>query len=548
MTNTTRTIDGRMYSEFVKHGTDSLGTRRSEINDLNVFPIPDGDTGDNMYMTISAGANLTDVESVSAAAKEISRRMLYGARGNSGVILSRIFYGIAEGLSDIDTAGVAEMKSAMRVAVREAYSAVDTPVEGTMLTVFRDGVDAAESCGDSSTLNDYFAAFLGAMRDSLTHTPEKLRVLRDAGVIDSGGAGLVAIAEGILTEGGVKADESENNSGSAAIPDFSLFGSDSVLEYGYCTEFLLRLQSSKTDTDSFDEKELARGLAEFGDSIVSFKDGSIVKVHIHTFVPGKVLSFCQQYGEFLTLKIENMTLQHNGKLKSSDTPDSGIKPAVRKKYGIVAAASGDGMKKMFTELGADIVIDGGQCTNPSAEDFIRAFGDVYSENILVFPNNGNIIMAAEQAAALWKESKVTVIKSKNIGEGYIALSGLDTSVGTAEEIEASLCDEMSRVCTGMISRASKNGEFDGISVKSGDYIGFSDHRIYSAENSPYAAAEKLIDEIGGGDFGVCIIVAGSDADSDETRKIAEYAESSFPIEVIVTDGGQPLYDYIIIFD
>ena len=306
----TEQIDAELYLNLVRGGAARLAQNRQTINDLNVFPIPDGDTGDNMYMTIEAGSSASG-ETLSQMASAVSSGMLLGARGNSGVILSRIFAGIAKGFEGLKKADIKAFTQAMKFGVKEAYTAVSQPVEGTILTVMREGVDAAEG---SSSIDEFLDLWIAGMDLSLQHTPELLDVLKKAGVVDSGGAGLLCIGEGMraaLKGEIVLEDLPSSQAGPAPKVDFNAFTEDSVLEFGYCTEFLLRLQRSKVDLDSFDESVIHDWLASQGDSLVFFRDGSIVKVHVHTKDPGAILSKCRQWGEFLTIKVENMTLQHH---------------------------------------------------------------------------------------------------------------------------------------------------------------------------------------------------------------------------------------------
>ncbi|MFR3309556.1 MAG: DAK2 domain-containing protein [Christensenellales bacterium] len=312
-------IDGSTFADMIVSGAANLSSNKTAVNDLNVFPIPDGDTGDNMFMTIESGARMlrdSDSDSLSEASSVASRGMLLGARGNSGVILSRIFSGISKGLENKPSADVRVLHLAMERGIQESYSAVPVPVEGTILTVYRDAVKfAGDRIDENSTLDSYFRDFNTELRRSLEHTPEQLDVLKEAGVVDSGGAGLVYIFDGMLAalEGTGKQLAETATASSAPRIDLSLFTEDSELKFGYCTEFLLRLQHKKTDIDSFDIDEFIRGLSELGDSVVAFRDGSIVKVHVHSLTPGKVLDYGQRFGEFLTLKVENMTLQHSSK-------------------------------------------------------------------------------------------------------------------------------------------------------------------------------------------------------------------------------------------
>ena len=407
--NTTR-LNGALYAQMISSGADHLSCYRKEVNDLNVFPIPDGDTGDNMLATVYSGADATEGQfdgALSDIADKGAHGMLLGARGNSGVILSRIFSGIKKGFADVREATLDDIARAMRLGVEEAYHAVPEPVEGTILTVFSDSVRFANAriTADSS-LESYFGDLVDEMQRALERTPDQLPVLREAGVVDSGGAGLLYIFEGMRRVLNGEAVEKGEAHGAAPKADLNAFDENSELTFGYCTEFLLRLQRRKGDPESFDLNAFIEYLNSVGNSVVAFREGSIVKVHVHTMRPGDILNRCQRYGEFLTLKVENMSLQHN----ETDLPTFAAKvPKARKKTGIVAVAAGEGLKELFRSLGADEVIDGGQSMNPSAADFLNAFERINADTVYVFPNNGNVLLTAEQARDLFPSSDVRVL-------------------------------------------------------------------------------------------------------------------------------------------
>ena len=553
----TKELNGSLFAHMVEGGAARLNNNRVIVNELNVFPIPDGDTGDNMYMTIDSGfsavADGAD-EDLNTTSRQIAKGMLLGARGNSGVILSRIFAGISQGFEGVEVADVRTFAKAMERGVAESYSAVQTPVEGTILTVYSDAVRYANSrITDNTDFEAYFEDFLDELRASLDRTPTLLDVLREAGVVDSGGAGFVYIAEGMqdalhgaeFTNAGITGDEKKSGP-----QNLSSFTEDSVLEFGYCTEFLLRLQTAKVGPlADFDERPLIDWLIANGESVVAFRDGSALKVHIHTMTPEAILAHCHEYGEFLTLKIENMMLQHNETTVRNNYV-SGAKPKKpRKGFGIVAVAAGDGIRETFLNLGADAVVDGGQSMNPSAESFLEAFGEVNAANILVYPNNSNIILTAEQAAKLYEDANVRVIPSRSIGECYAALSLLDVSSGDIDEIERSSIEIMSSVVTGTVSKACRSTERDGVSVKDGDYIGFSGGTIYADSASAVETALKLADKLGADDFGILMLICGKDADAEAARELKEALQKAHRMtEVILLEGGQPIYEYIMVLE
>ncbi len=568
----TKILSGQLYAEMLKQGSLTLKANKSIVNDLNVFPIPDGDTGDNMYMTISFGADLAlketsgDLGKVAHAAAD---GMLRGARGNSGVILSRIFAGISKGLEGCTEADVRKMGEAFTEGVRQSYSAVTTPVEGTILTVFKDSTNAANAkITDDSTLETYFEDFTKELKESLERTPDLLDVLKEAGVVDSGGAGLLYIADGMKNRvNGIIKYEDNGEEDTAPKPqavNFDLFGPDSELEFGYCTEFLLRLQNAKTDIENFDIEGLIKYLNDIGDSVVAFRDGSIVKVHVHTFTPGIVLEHCRQYGEFLTIKIENMTLQHHNTTVQNryngdeaerneqvgdDVDTSFFKKEIRKKYGIVSVAAGEGVKSMFSEIGVDAVVDGGQSMNPSAQDLVDAFKKVNADTIFVLPNNKNIILTAKQAAALYTGSEVRVLPTKTIGDGYAAVSMMDLSLDTADEVEQSATDSMEGVVTGLVSTATRNTEKDGIKVKAGDYLGFADDTIYYSGDSKIEALLTLAEKLDADDKAVLLLIRGEGASEEENDEVMEALSGILhSVEIIPIEGKQPIYDFMMVLE
>ena len=549
----TETLTGKLFSAMVSQGAVKLDGNRQAVNDLNVFPVPDGDTGDNMYMTLDAGVREAAADaSLSEVAASLSHGMLLGARGNSGVILSRIFAGISEGLSGLDQADVKQFAAAMKSGVESAYHAVSNPVEGTILTVLREGVEGVPAEGVPD-LEQWFAALMEAMRASLAHTPELLPVLKDAGVVDSGGAGLLCIVDGMHDALCGRISESRSAADPAGKPAVRLddFGPDSVLEFGYCTEFLLRLQTAKVGpVDAFDASVIKDYLDGAGDSVVCFRDGSIVKAHVHTHTPGEILSHVQRWGEFLTVKIENMTLQHSEVTIQdhfSQAPQQADYVRHRLRYGIVAVASGAGVVQMFKDAGVEEVIAGGQTMNPSAQDFLEAFDRIDAETILVFPNNSNIILAARQAAELYRKARVVVLPSKSIGEGYVAAASLDRDCHDTDELVASVQETMDSVQTCLVSRALRDTQQDGVTVHEGDYIGFVHGRILSADPDRNEAARLAAAQLDLAGHDVALVLWGQDTPSDQAQALVERLQADYPrTEIIPTDGAQPVYDYIIV--
>lgn len=549
-------LDGELYSNLVKRATINLNIHTEEINNLNVFPIPDGDTGSNMLLTMTGGKNavIKGEKNLSKSSSAISSGMLLSARGNSGVILSQFFDGISEGFKDLEQADINQIGQAFKQGVKHAYEAVMTPVEGTILTVVKDATEYACSVS-ADTILDFIENFIKEAKLSLERTPDLLPVLKKAGVVDSGGAGLIYIMKGMRQYlKGETVTEPENTANTPAPSSINLdaFTSDSVLEFGYCTELLLRLQNAKTDVESFSVETIKEELNRIGNSVVAFKTGSIIKLHVHTMTPDKVLAFCQKFGEFLTVKIENMSLQHNSINGSEDDDDitTNVKTSQEKKeYGIVAVAAGSGIKNMFKEHGADIIVDGGQSMNPSAQDFINAFGQVNANNIFVFPNNSNVILAAQQAAKMYKDANIIVIESTTIGEGYAALTMMDTSSNNTEQIIDDIKMAMQGVDTYYVSHCVRDAEMDGIQLHNGDYIGFKGKKILVDTQDRQHTTLQTVEKIDFTDHEVCILIRGKDSTEYEEQEVKKYMSLKHPgIEIYEIDGGQDIYSYIFIVE
>ena len=543
-----RTLDGILFARMINSGAANLKAHAKEINDLNVFPIPDGDTGDNMLLTMMGGVrhNEATSEGLDEMSCRVSSGMLLSARGNSGVILSQFFEGIKNGFAGLQTADTKEIGEAFRQGVKQAYGSVMTPTEGTILTVVREATEyACEQNTDSPEA--FLGVFIDEAKRSLARTPELLPVLKKAGVVDSGAAGLIYIVDGMMR---AVIGEDIEDFGDVPEPsgelDLDAFNEDSVLEFGYCTELLVRLQNAKTDISTFDVKVITDYLQTVGDSIVTVRNGSIVKLHVHTRLPQKVLEFCQQYGEFLKVKIENMSLQHNNTVteERENTPQK-----ERKKYGVVAVASGEGLKQTFIDRGADVIVDGGQSMNPSAEDFIIAFDEVNADVIFVFPNNGNIVLTAQQAAHLYEKSDVRVIESTTIGAGYASLAMLDTNSGDTDAIVEDLRMAMDGVITAEISHCVRDASIDGTDLHTGEYIGFVGKNLLAANENRLAAVCETIDKIGFAGYEVCIVIFGKESTDEEALQIEKYVRSNYKgKEVYIINGGQDVYDYIMIVE
>ena len=562
-----KVLGGFLWAKMAIGGLASLRKNADEVNRLNVFPVPDGDTGDNMRMTIESGIRAIeniDSDNLAEVMRTLSHGMLLGARGNSGVILSQFFAGLAKGLDGEDEADAETFGRALELGVEQAYASVMTPTEGTILTVAREAVEyAVARITPKSTIRTLFSDLVGEMRASLERTPETLAVLKEAGVVDSGGAGLLYIMDGFnqVLNGGEISDDflpSQSADTAKSAPVTSGFGPDSEMTYGYCTELLLQLQRAKCDIDAFDVEALKAFLASIGDSIVAFKTDSIVKLHVHTFTPDRVLEYGRRFGEFLTVKIENMSVQHTeteteraaeASAKTETAPTAAPEPPKEKKrYGVVAVTNGPGVDALYLELGADATVSGGQTQNPSTNDFLDAFAGVYAEHIFVFPNNSNIFMAAQQAAEIYEDATVHVIPSKNVGTGYVALSSANLEAEEPETVIAEMTEAMARVTAGYISPSIRDAELNGVTIKNGDTIGIIDKEIIVSTPDRESAAHAMVDRLLGlPDKFMLTVFCGVDATEEERGELAAYVESAHPsAEAYFIDGGQEVYPYILI--
>ena len=552
----TMKVNGELYKLIVKNGAVSLRNNYKKIDALNVFPVPDGDTGTNMAMTIEAGvAAIENVNesSVYLMAKALSRGMLMGARGNSGVILSQLFRGIYKGLAEYEEVGAKELAKAFKSGVDQAYKAVMKPVEGTILTVVKDATNAVcKKINKKHSIEEFFEIFMAEGNASLERTPDLLPVLKDAGVVDSGAAGFMCIAEGmqkaVLGEilEPVDADKVVTSTVSR-----NSFNAHSELTYGYCTEFILQLQHKKVDIAKFKEKVIIEKLETLGDSIVCIKDEDIIKVHVHTKTPGEVFNFAQQFGEFITIKVENMSVQHTESNVVEEPCDCEQcvemrANLARKKFAVVAVASGDGLVNLFKSMGVDYVVHGGQTMNPSAEDFVKAFDSINAENIIVFPNNGNIVMAAKQAGKYYEKANVVVVNSKSLAQGYSALTMLDVSSEDLDQIVEEIEGVIKNVTTGLITYSIRDAQIDGVDIHKDDYIGIVNGKMVASNKDKVESVVKLLNSANICDKEIITIIKGMDATEEETNRIVEYIEENYPdIETDVVDGNQEVYSFIL---
>ena len=544
-------IDGQDLATLIVMGAKNLANDFERINALNVFPVPDGDTGTNMKMTIEGGAQeglKNKDKNIGAVAKAIARGMVLSARGNSGGITSQFFKGLSLGLEGKESVSVLEFADAMISGTKKSYSVVQNPTEGTILTVMREAGDLAkEHINAETTFPEYFKIYLEEAKVSLEHTPDLLEVLKKAGVIDSGGAGFCLIVEGML-KASLGEDIDSTVSFSSSIVDNSSFDADSELTWGYCTEFILQLQNSKVDTQTFDLNIITEYLETIGNSIVSFKDDDLVKVHVHTFDPGLVLTEMRKYGEFVTIKIENMNINHSESNEIIGTSQEPVEEKrEHKKYASVAVANGEGLVRSFKDMGVDEVVTGGQTMNTSTQDFLEAFEKIDAEYILVFPNNGNIVMAAKQAAENYTKAKVYVVPTKTIAEGYSAVSMLNFELDDIDEIMKNEIETIKSVSTLEVTYSIRNTEIDGIKIKKGDYICIYDGQLVSAKKDRIDAVKDALRKIKDfDDKQVMTVLCGQDVKIEEADQIKEFAEAlNSYIEVYPLKGNQDIYSYII---
>lgn len=546
-------IDGNLLKEMILCGANTLHNNHLEIDALNVFPVPDGDTGTNMSLTFNAGASeIKDNNSNDAydIAKKLSKGLLMGARGNSGVILSQIFRGFAmalEGHKSIDSVLLAK---AFENGAKVAYKAVMRPVEGTILTVIREASEkVVEYAKPGQDVEDVLAYFVKEAEISLEHTPELLPVLKEVGVVDSGGAGLLLVLTGFMA--GINGDRIDfvdlrDVDGNTSM----LEGIDSGEEgYGYCTEFIIRLEPSLID--KFKEEQLKNELALIpGESIVVVQDEEIVKVHVHTLKPGNALNCAQKFGEFVKLKIENMQEQadtinsNNGSIV--DVDDSNPKKVYEaKETAVISVCAGSGLEEAFLEIHCDHVVSGGQTMNPSTEDMVQAIRDVNANNVIVLPNNSNIVMTAQQAATILEgEINVVVIPTKTIPQGLSACIMFNPDAPLEDSIEE-MNEAASNVKTGQVTFAIKDTNIDGVEIKANDYMAIVEKDIITCKDDKLKAAKACLEGIIDDDSELITLIVGEDVNDSEVDELSSYVEDNYDVEMEVIYGKQPVYSFII---
>ena len=565
-----KSITGQELKQLFLSGANNLYNHYPEVDKLNVFPVPDGDTGMNMNLTLTSGAkeieNKNDND-ISVIASAFSRGLLMGARGNSGVITSQIFKGFSNACTGKKSLDVKEFAKAFGSAKETAYKAVMRPVEGTILTVIREASAALiDRVKDSFTIEQALDVLLEEAKKSLAHTPDLLPVLKQVGVVDSGGAGLTIVFEGMAKAAHGKFVERNTNPAkgemsSPIIAPEQYAGaqlSEDEEGYGYCTQFILRLGKPEEGKKSFVEKSFKKFLTSNGNSVVIVRDEDIVKVHVHTLTPGTMLNYAQNYGEFLTITIENMSEEHHniehGDIATDMMSNIERNKAAKKEerpwtdFGVIAVSSGEGLDEMFKELGVDFIVSGGQTMNPSTEDFVKAINELHAHNVYILPNNGNIVMAANQAAEVIdaKDIKVNVIPSKTIPQGIASLMQYSTEM-SAEEIADSMKEALGMIKSGSVTYAIKDTDINGVHVTKDYYMGMKeDKEIVTCVKDKLEALKSLVASLIDGDSFALSVYVGKDCSEEEEKEVSEFLSKTYTdLEVNVRRGGQPVYSFLV---
>ena len=544
-------ITGALFKRMILHGAAAITAQKQAINDLNVFPVPDGDTGTNMSMTIGAAVTelkKSDPASLDQAVSITASALLRGARGNSGVILSLLFRGLSKGLKGLETAGAPAFAAAMQEGVSSAYKAVMKPAEGTVLTVSRLAAKRAVETADTG-LEQMLDAAIQEGREALAQTIEMNPVLKKAGVVDAGGKGYLLILEGMLAElrGEPMPETLEEDAPQKNKADFDVFSTEEIT-FAFDTVFIVRKNSADVNLDP-----LRAYLNSIGDSLVIGEDDEAFKVHVHTNIPGSALTEAQKFGTLELAKIENMRTQYEdvaaGKkaqsvddLEMEEAPKTG---APEKKYGFLSVCAGDGLAAVFQDLGVDGVVSGGQTMNPSTESILQVVEQIPAETVFILPNNGNIIMAAQQCSAL-TEKNVVVIPTKTVPQGITAMMNVDFDAPDAQSIASAMTDCLSGVTTAQVTYAARDSDFDGFDIKEGDYLALEEGKLFGTDDSLHALLKRLAANAASRNASFISLYFGEDVLEDDAQQAGKLFEEACPgAEVIVLSGGQPVYYYII---
>lgn len=551
-----KSLDGIQFAEMVKMGAHHLFQNADYVDALNVFPVPDGDTGTNMNLSMSSGAKETEAHAVAhigKTAQALSKGLLMGARGNSGVILSQLFRGFGKDVETKSSLTAKEFAHAFQHGVDMAYKAVMKPVEGTILTVAKDSakkaVEVAEHEDDVIVVMD---ELLKEAKASLARTPDLLPVLKEVGVVDSGGQGLVFVYEGFIAS--MKGEKLPEKTSAYSMDDLVSaehhknvqgFMDTSDIEFGYCTEFMVKFMPEKVAEHPFNENDFREGLSQFGDSLLVISDDEIAKVHIHSEQPGNCLSYGQKYGDLIKIKIENMRQQHAeivGDDYKKDQPTAA--PAKKHPYAVVTVAMGAGISELLKSVGASAVIEGGQTMNPSTEDIVKAIEAVGAERVLILPNNKNIIMAAEQAAEVMG-IEAAVVPTKSVPQGMAALLAFNPEA-SVEDNKATMTEAFAHVKTGQVTFAVRDTSIDGVEIQKDDFMAISEGKIILATPSLEEVSQTLLNDMVDEDAEIITIIYGEDVTEVDANELAAFVEEKFShADVEVYNGKQPLYPYII---
>ncbi|KRN54436.1 DAK2 domain protein [Carnobacterium divergens DSM 20623] len=549
-------LEGKQFQAMVAIGANRLNKNAEFVNSLNVFPVPDGDTGTNMNLSMTSGAkavNSSTSESIGELAEALSKGLLMGARGNSGVILSQLFRGFSKAIVGKETLTASEFAAAFTNGVETAYKAVMKPVEGTILTVARESAKAGErKAKDTTDVIEVMEAVVRGAKKSLAKTPDLLPVLKEVGVVDSGGQGLLFIYEGfleVLSGNVVEEDYHQPNQkemtemvNAEHHRSVSNHIATEEIKFGYCTEIMVKIGEGETVDSEFDYDTFRNHLNSIGDSLLVVADDEIIKVHVHTERPGEVMNYGQKFGSLMKIKVDNMRLQHETILEhEKETPAA---PAKKIPYGIIAIAAGEGVQNLFKSLGAHYIISGGQTMNPSTEDILKAVAAVNAEKVIILPNNKNIFMAADQAAEV-SETPVVVVPSKTISQGMTAMLAFNEMNDLATNKEE-MTNELENVVSGQVTVAVRDTAIDGVSISKDDYMGIIEGKIKIAKPSREEVTVETLRQMISEDSEIVTIILGEDAELAEAENIAAAIEADFEdVEVEIHEGNQPVYPYIL---
>lgn len=546
-----KSLDGIKFAEMVQMGAHHLSQNANFVDSLNVFPVPDGDTGTNMNLSMTSGAKETDTNAqahIGKTAQSLSKGLLMGARGNSGVILSQLFRGFGKHIEKESTVDAHKFAGAFQAGVDTAYKAVMKPVEGTILTVAREAAaKAVEVAKDEANIIKVMEAVVDEGKKSLDRTPDLLPVLKEVGVVDSGGQGLLFIYEGFLASLKGEALPERNDTSiddliSAEHHRVQDFMSTEDIVYGYCTEIMVRLEEDK---EPFDELKFRQELDPMGDSLLVVSDDEIAKVHIHSETPGAVLSAGQKYGSLIKIKVDNMREQHSSIVNDQPNNENTKVPTKKEKhpYAVVTIAMGEGISNLLRSIGASYVIEGGQTMNPSTEDIVKAVKEIEAERVIILPNNKNIIMAAEQAVELL-DIEAAVVPTKTIPQGMAAILAFNPEA-SVEDNKAGMSRAFGSVKTGQVTYAVRDTSIDGVEIRKDDYMSLAEGKIVLSTPNLMDAAKKVITDLVDEDSEIITIIYGTDTNEDEANELASFIEEQYPdVEAEIVDGKQALYPYI----